>query len=83
MMALLLCAVIAVMSLPLTVAAASQERKVVRVGWYESTFNTTDHLGRKSGYGYEYQQKLAAYNGWEYEYVEGSWADLMEMLKKG
>ena len=82
-MALLLCAVIAVMSLPLTVAAASQERKVVRVGWYESTFNTTDHLGRKSGYGYEYQQKLAAYNGWEYEYVEGSWADLMEMLKKG
>ena len=27
--------------------------------------------------------KIAAYTGWNYEYVEGSWSDLMEMLKKG
>ena len=26
--------------------------------------------------------KIAAYNGWNYEYVEGSWSDLMDMLKK-
>ena len=27
--------------------------------------------------------KLAAYNGWTYEYVTGSWSDLLQMLKDG
>ena len=57
--------------------------RVVRVGWYESPFNTTDELGRRSGYAYEYQQKIAAYSGWTYEYVQGSWPELLEMLKQG
>ena len=39
------------------------EAKVVRVGWYESSFNTMDDRGFRSGYAYEYQLKLAAYNG--------------------
>ena len=30
-----------------------------------------------------YEQKLAAYTGWKYEYVEGSWSDLLQMLKDG
>ena len=55
----------------------------VRVGWYESPFNTTDELGRRSGYAYEYQQKIAAYTGWNYEYVTGSWSELMTMLESG
>lgn len=57
--------------------------EVVRVGWFESPFNTTDELGRRSGYAYDYQQKLAAYTGWTYEYVEGSWSQLLQMLKDG
>ena len=57
--------------------------KKVRVDWYESKFHQTDRFGRKSGYGYEYQRKVAAYTGWEYEYVEGSWPELFDMLKKG
>lgn len=40
-------------------------RKKVCVGWYESKFHQTDRYGRKSGYGYEYQRKVAAYTGWE------------------
>ena len=70
----------------LAAAAASpaQEReKVVRVGWYESAFCTTDSLGRRSGYAYEYQMKIAAYTGWRYEYVEGSWPELLQMLIRG
>ena len=59
------------------------DRKKVRVGWFESKFNHTDQFGRKSGYAYEYQRKIAAYTGWEYEYVEGNWSELLEMLKKG
>ena len=55
----------------------------MRVGWYESPFNTTDQFGRLSGYAYDYQQKIAAYCGWNYEYVEGSWPDLMQMLIDG
>ncbi len=72
----------AVFTLPVYADDKSQ-RKTVRVGWYESPFNTTDENGRRSGYAYEYQRKIAAYTGWEYEYVEGSWSDLMQMLKDG
>ncbi|MBR6891502.1 MAG: transporter substrate-binding domain-containing protein, partial [Clostridia bacterium] len=64
-------------------AHANDEEKVVRVGWYESTFNTTDAFGRRSGYGYEYQMKIASYSGWKYERVTGSWPALMEMLIDG
>lgn len=56
---------------------------VVRVGWYESPYNQTDSFGRRSGYAYDYEQKIAAYTGWTYEYVEGSWSQLMEMLRNG
>lgn len=53
------------------------------MGWYESPFNSTDELGRRSGYAYEYQQKVAAYTGWVHEYVEGSWPVLIKMLADG
>ena len=58
--ALLVCfAVAAVFVLPVA-AYAHEAGKNVRVGWYESPFNSTDQSGRRSGYAYEYQQKLAA-----------------------
>ena len=63
-----LCIVMALsIMMPLTAFAQESERKVVRVGWYESPFNYTDQNGRRSGYAYEYQQRIAAYTGWEYE----------------
>ena len=64
-------------------AYAQKSRKTVRVGWYESAFHHTDQFGRRSGYGYEYQQRIATFTGWEYEYVEGSWSELLEMLMAG
>lgn len=81
--ALLLCAAFVFAAFPRSEAAAASRDKTVRVGWYESSFNTKDDAGRRSGYAYEYQMKIAAYTGWNYEYVEGSWSDLMDMLKKG
>ncbi|MBR1709862.1 MAG: EAL domain-containing protein [Clostridia bacterium] len=59
------------------------ENTVVRVGWFESPFNSTDSNGRRSGYAYEYQRKVAAYTGWDYTYVNGSWSDLLQMLENG
>ena len=64
-------------------AGAEHTGETVRVGWYESSYNTRDPSGRRSGYAYEYQRKLAAYTGWNYEYVSGSWSDLLEMLETG
>ena len=61
----------------------ADDRKTVRVGWHEPPYFIKDKDGRSSGYSYDYQMKVAAYTGWEYEYVEGTWTDLFEMLKKG
>ena len=57
--------------------------KIVRVGWFEGTYNTTGANGVRSGYSYEYQQEVAANTGWTYEYVTGDWLDLMKMLENG
>ncbi len=67
---------------PLMVRAESVG-KVVRVGWHEEPYFIRDAYGRRSGYSYEYQWKVAAYTGWTYEYVEGTWSELFEMLKRG
>ena len=61
----------------------AHEQKIVRVGWYESTYCYTDAFGRRGGMVYEYQQKIAAHTGWVYEYVEESWPNLLQMLKDG
>lgn len=58
-------------------------KKTVRVGWHEPPYFIKDEYGRWSGYSYEYQRKVAAYTGWEYEYVEGSFSKLLQMLKDG
>ena len=67
----------------LSAYAQQPGQKTVRVGWYESPFNITDQYGMRSGYAYEYQRKIAAYTGWNYEYVKGSWPELMDMLLAG
>lgn len=68
---------------PFNVKAEEKKGKTVRVGVHEAPFFITDKYGRKSGYSYEYLRKIAAYAGWTYEYIEGSWSELLEKLKKG
>jgi len=80
---ILLCLVLYITVLPFSVSAEEAKNRIVRVGWYEGTYNTTGSDGKKRGYSYEYQQAVAAHTGWKYEYVEGSWSELMSMLKKG
>ena len=84
---MLLCLLLALLlaDIPHAVAASpgQAEEKRVRVGWFDSSYNSMDASGRRSGYSYEYQLKLACYTGWTYEYVSGSWSELMEMLEKG
>ena len=79
---LILLIMTAVLLLPVSVSAQSSD-KVVRVGWYDSAFNNKDEFGRRFGYAYDYQQKVASYTGWSYEYIEGSWTTLLQMLIDG
>ena len=81
--ALALCCLLAMTLLVPFAALAEAGRKTVRVGWHEAPFFITDQYGRRSGYSYEYQWKVAAYTGWDYEYVEGTWSELLQMLKDG
>ena len=79
----LLCAVMLAALLPTAAFAQAPEEKTVRVGWYEDAYNITGKNGERSGYGYEYEQSVAAYTGWKYEYVKAGWADLLEMMENG
>ncbi len=71
------------LALPAAVHAQEPEEKVVRVGWHEAPYFITDEYDRCSGYSYEYQCKVSDYTGWTYEYVEGSWSELLQMLMDG
>ncbi len=59
--------------------------KTVRVGYYISDgFQEGDGTQvHRSGYSYEYLQKIASYTGWRYEYVDGDWDELYDKLKSG
>ena len=78
-----LCLFLVAALLPQTAAAKEPGTPDVRVGWYEDAYNITGEHGERSGYGYEYQQSVAAYTGWTYEYVSSGWAELLELMKNG
>lgn len=61
----------------------SENDNVVRIGWYDSSFCYYDSFGRRCGIDYEYSQRISAYTGWTFEYVEDTWPNLLEMLKNG
>ena len=61
--ALLLCLLLCVFCLLPAAGSADDDAKIIRVGWYETPFNYSDSAGRRTGYAYEYQRKIAAYTG--------------------
>ena len=67
------------------VNVSAKDQKAVRVGYYFShNFQEgMDDASPKSGYSYEYLQKLASYTGWHYEYVYGEWSELFDKLVNG
>lgn len=63
----------------------ASENMPVRVGYYENeVFQEGAQDGKvKTGYAYEYYQKLLEYTGWKYEYVYGEFGDLYQQLLDG
>ena len=76
----------AVMPAPALAAQTDQQVKTVRVGWLINNegFQDGNPGERLSGWGYEYLQTLSYYTpGWQYEYVSGTFTELMDMLEAG
>ncbi len=82
----MLCLVmLAALLFPVTVNAAGPSGEAVRVGYYENEVfqEGANDDSVKTGYAYEYYQKLSEYTGWRYEYVYGEFGDLYRMLLDG
>ena len=83
----ILCVLFAFGTVPVTAYANKDDglHRTVVVGYFEkSNFQEgMDDDSMKSGYGYEYIQKIAGYTGWKYEYVYGTFQELIEMLMDG
>ncbi len=63
----------------------SSGHKTVTVGYYLKK-DFQEGMGDdkpKSGYSYEYLQKIASYTGWHYKYVYGDWNQLYKKLVSG
>ena len=76
----------AIMPTPALAADSDQQVKTVRVGWLVNNEGFQDGTPgeRLSGWGYEYLQTLSYYTpGWQYEYVSGTFTELMDMLEAG
>lgn len=75
-----------IMPAPAFAADSDQQVKTVRVGWLVNNEGFQDGTPgeRLSGWGYEYLQTLSYYTpGWRYEYVSGTFTELMNMLETG
>lgn len=76
----------AAMPAPAFAADSDQQVKTVRVGWPVNNKGFQEGVPgeRLSGWGYEYLQTLSYYTkGWQYEYVSGTFTELMDMLEAG
>ncbi|MCR5756549.1 MAG: transporter substrate-binding domain-containing protein [Selenomonas sp.] len=64
---------------------ADANEQVVRIGYYENDNFQSGAAGClvKTGYSYEYMQRLRLYTNWKYEYVYGSYGDLYAKLLSG
>lgn len=71
------------LSIPLFASTPASTK--VRVGYYENeVFQEGAQEGTvKTGYAYEYYQKLSEYTGWKYEYVYGEFGELYQKLLDG
>ena len=67
------------------IAYANNEHETVRIGYYENEVfqEGADDGAVKTGYAYEYYQKLSEYTGWKYTYIYDGFNELYQMLLDG
>ena len=66
-------------------AQNKSKKERITVGYYENEIfqEGASPTSVKTGYSYEYLQKVASYTGWHYEYIYGSWNNLYEDFMAG
>ena len=67
-------------------SSSEDNSKEVRIGYYYGDTAFQDGFGddeRKSGYAYEYYQRLAPYAGWDYTYRYLTRSEAIEALRNG
>lgn len=82
---LIIFAVLLVCLQPMIIYAKDDTKtRTVRVGCPVSLgYYSEDENGEIGGYGFEYDQILSQYTGWNMEYVTGTWTELNQMLRDG
>ena len=80
----MLLVILAVLFAATGVSADRGEKKILRVGdiGYEG-FIDKQADGTYEGYGVSYLNRIARYTGWKYEYVSGTWEEILDMLERG
>lgn len=65
-------------------AQTTDTGRIVRVGCVDiDNFLVTVEEEYVNGYAADYLEKIAEYTGWEYEYIQGSWAECLQWLEAG
>ena len=80
----MLLVILAVLFAATGVSADRGEKKILRVGdiGYEG-FIDKQADGTYEGYGVSYLNRISWYTGWKYEYVSGTWEEILDMLERG
>lgn len=81
---LALCLLMSFLPGPASAAADASSPKIVRTGYTlpDPSVANPDEVPR-TGYIYEYQQMIASFNNWQYEYVYHPWSQLLKELENG
>ena len=68
---------------PEVLARNQKEKKLVRVGWFDTSGIFQKRQGKMAGYAADLLQAVSAYTGWQYEWVHTTIADLPAKLASG
>ncbi|MEG1683937.1 MAG: transporter substrate-binding domain-containing protein, partial [Oscillospiraceae bacterium] len=72
------------LSLSLPALAAPSDKTVIRIGSTNTAGFLESHPdGSHTGYAVGYLEEIARHTGWEYEYVPGTWTELVAALERG
>ncbi len=61
----------------------SAEENKVKIGYIDQDNFIHNENGNLSGYGVDYLNEIAEYNGWQYEFVLDTWENCLSMLETG
>ncbi|MEG1683906.1 MAG: transporter substrate-binding domain-containing protein, partial [Oscillospiraceae bacterium] len=77
-------ALLLLLSLSLPALAAPDDKPVIRIGSTDTAgFLEARPDGSHTGYAVGYLEEIARHTGWTYEYVPGTWTELVAALERG